>query len=47
MKTRMPIDGHTKVHEDGSTWLLRAVLAGDAWWRAAERSGSAEAAKQS
>jgi hypothetical protein len=37
MKMRTPVDGHPKAHEDGSAWLLGAVLAGGTWWRGAEQ----------
>jgi hypothetical protein len=47
MKMRTPVDDHPEVHEDGSAWLLKAVLTGGARWRGAERSGSMEAIEQS
>jgi hypothetical protein len=43
----MPVDNHPEAHEDGSAWLLGAVLASGARWRGAEWSGSTEAAEQS
>jgi hypothetical protein len=42
MKMRTPVDGHPEAHEDGSAWLLGAVLAGGTWWRGAEQSRSVE-----
>jgi hypothetical protein len=42
MKTRTPVDGDPEAHEDGSAWLLGAVLTGGARWRGAERSGREE-----